>query len=143
MGLLSKFRGKKEDNKKTPKKENVLDLVNDKPTSEVPKKKVEVKLKEDTRRAHRVLDSYHLSEKSNKLATEGRYVFKIPTDINKIEVRKAVEAVYGVNVLRVNIVNVQGKKRRQGRSFGTTSNWKKAVVTLRAGEKISGLAEGV
>lgn len=77
------------------------------------------------------------------LAGSGRYVFKVPTSTNKIEVRKAVQAVYGVNVVGVNMVSVKGKQRRQGRKLGRTSDWKKAIVTLKSGEKISGLSEGV
>ncbi|MBI2607791.1 MAG: 50S ribosomal protein L23 [Candidatus Doudnabacteria bacterium] len=109
-----------------------------KPVTNVP-----VELKEDTKSAHRILDSYHLSEKSNLLSSSGRYVFKVSINANKIEVRKAVEAVYGVHVVSVNMVVVAGKQRRTGRVSGRTQDWKKAVVTLKAGEKITGLAEGV
>jgi len=106
-------------------------------------KKVEpVKIKDNTGRAHRVLRNYHLSEKSNAFSQEGRYVFVVDKATNKIEVKKAVEAVYDVHVTSVNMVNVLGKKRRQGRSIGRTQNWKKAVVTLKSGERITSLAEG-
>jgi large subunit ribosomal protein L23 len=144
MGLLDKITGKKDEPKKVSKKakpaseENVLDMVKDEP-----KKQTEVKLKEDTGTAHRVLVSHHLSEKTNQLSVDGRYVFKISTKANKIEVRKAVEKVYDVHVTSVNIVKVKGKSRRQGRTVGKTSDWKKAIVTLKKGEKIQGLAEGV
>lgn len=145
MGLLDRFKRKKKD-KKTDEA-NVLDMVKEDPVKEeggsVDKKSEPVKLKEDTKRAHQVLQSYHLSEKSNLLANTGRYVFKVPSSSNKIEVGKAVETVYGVKVVSVNIVNVSGKMRRYGRTRGRTSNWKKAIVTLRAGDKISGLAEGI
>lgn len=158
MGFFDKFKGKSQDKKKpfsspakqeNQSKEDVLparqagkaggNMVKD----EKQVKKTPVKLKEDTKRAHRVLDSYHLSEKSTMLANQGRYVFKVPTKTNKIEVRKAVQAVYGVNVVGVNMVSVKGKQRRMGRKLGRTSDWKKAIVTLKSGEKISGLSEGV
>jgi large subunit ribosomal protein L23 len=100
-------------------------------------------LKEDTGMAHRILHRHHLSEKTNQFSNSGRYVFKVAQTANKIEVKKAIESVYDVHVSAVNMINVTGKKRRQGRSVGRTQDWKKAVVTLKAGERISGLAEGV
>lgn len=143
MGLLDKITGKKDEPKKTSKKakaseENVLDMV-----KEEPKKQTDVKLKDDTGTAHRILVSHHLSEKTNMLSLDGRYVFKIAPNANKIEVKKAVEKVYDVHVTGVNIVKTKGKFRRQGRTGGRTSDWKKAIVTLKKGEKIQGLAEGV
>lgn len=125
--------------KKAKKEENVLDLVKE----EKSEAKQPAKLKEDTGVAHRILRQYHLSEKTNALSTAGRYVFKVARNANKIEVKKAVEKVYDVHVTDVNIVNTKGKNRRYGRKIGRTSDWKKAVVTLKAGEKISGLTEGV
>lgn len=149
MGLLDKITGKKDAAKaadKEPKKkvsskkdESVLDMVKEEKVESKPASVA----KENTGSAHRVLDRYHLSEKSNIIAANGRYVFKVSNRANKIEVKKAVEAVYDVHVTDVNILNVSGKKRRSGRKVGRTSDWKKAYVTLKAGEKISGLAEGV
>ncbi len=137
MGILDKITGKKEVAKKASKKEeSVLELVKEdsnKPTV----------LKENTGMAHRLLKNHHLSEKTNQLSGTGRYVFRVSTKANKIEVKKAIEKVYDVHVVKVNMVNVLGKKRRQGRTFGRTQDWKKAIVTLKAGEQISGLAEGV
>jgi len=131
---------KKDDKKKTDKKtdENVLGMVKEEKTEKQP-----VALKQNTGRAHRVLHRHHLSEKTNQFANIGRYVFIVDKHTNKIEVKKAVEAVYDVHVADVNMMNVKGKKRRYGRSFGSTQDWKKAVVTLKSGERISGLAEGV
>jgi large subunit ribosomal protein L23 len=141
MKIFDKFSGKKEAKpKKAPKtEENVLDMVKD----EQPKKAVEVKLKEDTGTAHRILHNYHLSEKTNQFSNDGRYVFRVAKNANKITVKKAVESVYDVHVANVNILNTPGKVRRQGRTYGRTSDWKKAIVTLKPGEKITGLAEGV
>jgi large subunit ribosomal protein L23 len=144
MGLLNKITGTADKDakktKKVSKKEtDVLDMVKEETKSD---KKAAV-LKEDTGRAHSILRRYHLSEKSNILSTGGRYVFVVSSKANKIEVKKAVEAVYDVHVVKVNISNTKGKSRAYGRTAGRTSDWKKAVVTLKAGEKISGLAEGV
>jgi large subunit ribosomal protein L23 len=146
MGLLDKITGKaaKSEAKKTAKKAtkmdaNVLDMVKEDNKAESKK----VALKEDTGRAHRVLKQYHLSEKTNILSSIGRYVFVVDRTSNKIEIKKAVESVYDVHVTGVNIVNTKGKRRNYGRTSGRTSDWKKAIVTLKPGEKISGLAEGV
>lgn len=149
MSILDRIKGKKDEKpkasaekkaKKTPKKEeNVLDMVKEAPAVEA---KPQI-LKEDTGTAHRVLQNYHLSEKSNHLSTSGRYVFRVAKSANKLEVKKAIEKVYDVHVTDVNILNNLGKSRRAGKTSGRTSDWKKAYVTLKQGETISGLAEGI
>ncbi|NLM63990.1 MAG: 50S ribosomal protein L23 [Firmicutes bacterium] len=77
-----------------------------------------------------------ITEKSNRLTTEGKYVFEVKRDANKIEIAKAVEALFNVTVTDVNTMTVRGKLRRQGRFEGRTPTWKKAVVTLKAGDRI-------
>jgi large subunit ribosomal protein L23 len=66
------------------------------------------------------------------------YVFVVSPDVNKIQIRQAVEQLYpNVTVTRVNTMNYSGKMRRQHtKQRGRTSNWKKAVVTLKEGDKI-------
>lgn len=147
MGLLDKITGKPAEPKKATKAKkapktdaNVLDMVKDEKKAD---QKAAVALKEDTGRAHRILQQYHLSEKTNALSSAGRYVFVVQKGANKIEIKKAVESVYDVHVTSVNVLNTKGKNRTYGKTSGRTSDWKKAIVTLRAGEKISGLAEGV
>lgn len=141
MGLLSKFTGKKAHEKKTSKDESVLEMVKE-PLVATPEGKAEV-LKDDTGSAYRILKSAHVSEKTSIFAQTGRYVFKVNDNSNKIEIRKAVEKAYDVHVVSVNIVNSKGKSRRMGRRIGRTSDWKKAIVTLKPGEKIQGLVESV
>jgi len=140
MGLIDKITGKTEEpKKKTSKKQeaNVLDMVKETPAQKP------VAIKENTGHAYHVLKSGHLSEKTNQLSSLNRYVFMVDRKSNKIEVRKAVEATYDVKVVAVNIVNIRGKARRFGRVLGTTSARKKAIVTLKPGDKIAGLTEGV
>ncbi len=62
--------------------------------------------------------------------------FVVQNDVNRIEVRQAVESVLKVKVKSVNIMKVMGKKKRQGRFLGKRPDWKKAVVTLHEGEKV-------
>jgi large subunit ribosomal protein L23 len=61
---------------------------------------------------------------------KGAYSFEVNKKANKTEIKQAVEKIYGVKVDKVRTANHQGKKRRKGRNFGTTSSWKKAVVYL-------------
>ena len=86
-----------------------------------------------------------VSEKSTVLGEEGKYVFEVAPTANKIQIKAAVEAAFAnkkVEVSAVNIVHVSGKVRRRGRSVGMTRSWKKAIVTLRAGQRLD-LFEGV
>ncbi len=84
-----------------------------------------------------------LTEKSMDLSHHGKYTFRVSKDANKIEIADAVEQIFKVNVVKVNTMNVRGKKRRVGRfPEGRTSDWKKAIVTLRAGQTIT-LFEGL
>jgi large subunit ribosomal protein L23 len=77
-----------------------------------------------------------ITERSNLELSANRYTFNVNRDANKIEIRKAVEEIYKVKVLNVNTVNCKGKTRRYGKVAGKMSDWKKAIVTLKAGEKI-------
>ena len=71
-----------------------------------------------------------------------RYTFEVDVRANKHQIKEAVEQVFDVNVLSVNVINVRGKRRRWGRIEGRTKNWKKAIVTLRTGQSIQ-FFEGV
>jgi len=77
-----------------------------------------------------------LSEKSYVESEMNKYRFAIRKDANRIEVRKAVEKMFGVKVLDVNIARVPGKKKRFGRFVTKKSDWKKAIVTLADGESL-------
>jgi large subunit ribosomal protein L23 len=62
---------------------------------------------------------------------KGAYSFEVNKKANKTEVKQAIERIYGVEVLKVRTANHIGKRRRRGRTTGTTSSWKKAVVYLK------------
>ena len=88
--------------------------------------------------AEHVLKQMRLTEKSNKLSAEySQYTFEIAPDATKHTVREAVEQTFKVTVTRVNIQNMPGKNKRsrQGRP-SKTSEYKKAIVTLKQGDKI-------
>lgn len=71
-----------------------------------------------------------ISEQSMEDAQAKKYTFKVALDANKTEVKNAVEEIFDVEVAKVNIMNVVGKKKRMGRYVGMTSASKKAIVTL-------------
>ncbi|OGY89098.1 MAG: 50S ribosomal protein L23 [Candidatus Komeilibacteria bacterium RIFCSPLOWO2_01_FULL_45_10] len=99
-------------------------------------------MKEDTKDAYRVLLKPLVTEKGTYLGAANKYLFAVSPKVNKIEIKKAIQAVYGVMPLKVNISNLSGKKIRLGRVQGVTKNKKKAIVTLKAGDKIQ-VYEGV
>ena len=89
MGLRDLIKSRKDhkhDHHDHKHGDNVLDMVNEPKTEKMEK----TALKENTGFAHRILKSHHLSEKTNLLAAAGRYVFKVATNANKIEVKKAI-----------------------------------------------------
>jgi large subunit ribosomal protein L23 len=83
-----------------------------------------------------------LSEKSNTLREQGKYVFKVDARANKLQIKEAVRRLFSVHPTDCNVSNVAGKPKRLRYRKGLTSTWKKAVVTLAKGEKI-GIFEGV
>ncbi len=84
-----------------------------------------------------------ITEKSMTGIANKRYAFRVARDANKLEIAEAVEAVFGVKVAKVNTVSVRGRQKRVGRSVGTTSAWKKAIVTLKADSKAIEFFEGM
>lgn len=79
-----------------------------------------------------------LTEKGTRLTEkENKYLFRVDGSANKIEIKQSVEKLFGVKVAKVNTMNRPGKnKRLRTMTYGKTSEWKRAVVTLKPGEKI-------
>ena len=92
--------------------------------------------------AYRVLVKPLVTEKATNLGGQNKYVFAVSSKANKIEIAKAINEVYGVKPVAVNIIKMQGKKTRYGKVTGRTKDWKKAVITLQEGETIK-VYEGV
>lgn len=76
-----------------------------------------------------------LTEKSYADIENKKYAFVVRKDANKIEIRQAVESIFGVKVKSVNTANVSGKLKRQGKTQGYTSDYKKAIVQLTSDSK--------
>jgi len=94
------------------------------------------KTKRSTDFSYEAVKQPHISEKSTYLAEKNQYVFEISPNHNKNEVRKAVEGLYGVDVLSVNIIKIPAKKRRLGKTQGFRKQFKKAIVKIKEGQKI-------
>ena len=81
-----------------------------------------------------------ISEKSMDLTQRSKYVFAVHADANKLQIKDAVEELFKVSVVSVNVLTAKPKEKqrrtRRGRTIGYTSAWRKAIVTLKAGDKI-------
>jgi len=84
----------------------------------------------------KVLLSPHVSEKASMVAEKNQFVFRVASDATKPEIKKAVESMFEVKVRGVTVTNVKGKTKRFGARPGRRSGWKKAYVTLEAGQDI-------
>ncbi|MBK8014171.1 MAG: 50S ribosomal protein L23 [Deltaproteobacteria bacterium] len=79
----------------------------------------------------------HITEKGSAAAGElSRVVFEVPVDANKVQIKKAIQHVFNVEVSSVKTMIVRGKLKRRGKTVGKRPNWKKAIVTLKAGFEI-------
>jgi len=83
-----------------------------------------------------------ITEKNSGLTAQGKYVFEVAAGANKDQIKEAVETAFKVSVTEVNVMNVAGKARRMRARIVITPSWKKAIVTLKAGDKIE-IVEGV
>lgn len=128
MALLDKFKKKKE--VEPVKKEEKIE------------KKPEIKAVDKKRLiyAYQIIKEPHITEKATDLAGKNQYIFRVYPRANKQMIKKAVEAMYGVKVEKVNIIHSQPKRRRLGKSegwkHGLSQGFKKAIVSLAKGEKI-------
>ncbi len=141
MALLDRF-------KKKTKKEEVQQIEKPKEKekkkadqSEKPKKeKIQKVIGKKVPQAYRIIKEPHITEKAGFLADQNKYVFRVFPKANKIEIKKVIEALYGVKVEKVHLIHSAPKKRRLGRSegwrHGLKRGFKKAIVTLAKGEKI-------
>lgn len=79
-----------------------------------------------------------ITEKSeNQAQSQNTYTFKVSINANKIEIKHAIEKIFAVKVLDVNTIRMLGKPKRLGKYSGKRPDWKKAIVTLRSGDRIA------
>jgi len=96
-------------------------------------------------RIYKVLVGPHISEKATVVADRyNQVIFKVIPSATKFEIKKAVESIFKVNALKVNVQNMKGKSKRTVRGIGKRKDWKKAIVTLQEGQDIdfSNIVEG-
>jgi len=136
MGLFDFFKKKKKPEKKIEKKKvekkevkKVEKKAEAKPEIRKPRKKV-------SGVAYRVLSSAHVTEKATGLEAKNKYVFKVSPKANKIEIKKAIESLYGVEVINVRIINIPRKQRRLGKQKGWRKGYKKAIIRIKEGQRI-------
>ena len=141
MTALNIFKKKKTEAKKT-KKETKLSPVEAPEIKEKPKpekaEKKEIKVQKGKRSdfAWRILKKPHITEQATNLAERNQYVFEVYPKANKVEIKKAIEDIYGVDVVSVKVINVPQKRRRLGRIQGWRAGYKKAIARVKAGQKI-------
>jgi len=145
MALLDIFRKKKkvEEKKKEKKVKKIAKKIVEKPKVKPVKKtkapvkaKIPVRPKKISGVAPRVLEKPHVTEKATDLTKNNQYVFKVFPRSNKKEITKAIEDLYGVDVVSVKIVNIPRKARRLGRVEGWRKGYKKAIIKVKEGQKI-------
>jgi large subunit ribosomal protein L23 len=138
MALFDVFKKKKES--KAPQAKPAVKRVRKtaKPTVEKKEKPASVPLKATkvSRVAYRVLKQPHITEKATDLTKDDQYVFEVYSSAEKTEIKRAVEDIYGVTVISVNIIKIPSKSRRLGRVEGRKAGYKKAIVKIKAGQKI-------
>lgn len=84
-----------------------------------------------------------ITERSMAGLQNGKYTFKVAKSANKIQIAKAVEEIFGVQVAKVNTMNVRGRSKRMGLHSGYTASWKKAIITLKEGSKTIEFFDGM
>ncbi|MCG2697897.1 50S ribosomal protein L23 [Candidatus Parcubacteria bacterium] len=136
--------------KKDEKKQSMKDLYEEGQAEKVRKTaKTDKSEKSDEKKkikkygnAYKVLVKPLITEKATNLGAENKYVFEVSTQANKIEIAKAINEVYGIKPVNVNIVKMKGKKIRSGKTLGRRKDWKKAIIQLPEGKTIK-VYEGV
>lgn len=90
------------------------------------------------RSPYQLIDRIQFTEKGTRMTeTENKYLFRVAMDANKVEIKKAIEDLFGVHVLKVNTMVRKGKRKRERTvRFGKQADWKRAIVTLAEGETI-------
>jgi len=86
--------------------------------------------------SYNIIKEPHISEKATNLADTNKYVFKVYHSASKLEIKKSIEGIHKVNVLSVNTIKIPAKKRRLGKTEGFKKGYRKAIVTIKEGQKI-------
>ena len=137
MSFLEKLKRKIKREKEKKEKPVLKKPEKAKPVSEKKKPVVSPPVKaKQSPIAPQLLKEPHITEKATNLTEQDHYVFRVARRANKTEVKKAVQDIYGVNVVKVRTINVPSRPRRLGRFEGRKPGYKKAIVSLKPGQSI-------
>jgi len=120
------------------KKKRAEEKAKEKPEEIKEKPSPELKVRKEAKGGEvwKILKGPHVTEKATALSEKNKYVFKVYPGANKIEIKRAIEELYGVDVISVKIINVPRKQRRLGRISGWRKGYKKSIVKIKEGQKI-------
>lgn len=124
----------KEDKIRTPKKEVKKEIKKESKSEKKEKKSISLEDKKGI--AYKVLKQPHITEKASLLTESNKYVFEVFDNSNKVDIAKAIKNVYKVDVEKVRIINIPKKRKRVRRNISLTGGMKKAIVTIKKGQKI-------
>jgi len=136
LDFLKKKSKKVEEAKKPPEIKVEKEITEKKESVKIPQSRPIKTRDRKVDIAYRVLKSPQVTEKSADLTEKNQYTFKVWPEVNKIEIKKAIEGLYNVDVLSVKIIKVPPKKRRLGKILGWRKGYKKAIIKLGEGQKI-------
>lgn len=135
MSIIGKLTKKVSKNEtKAPKKEQ--SVVREKKSKKSEVVQDDTLNKQIATHAGRVIISPYITEKTSRSAEKNTYVFIVARETTKNEIIKAIQSMFKVHVTKVNVLNMPGKKVRMGRYEGRTPGFKKAMITIKEGEKI-------
>lgn len=141
MGFFNRKKDEAKDAKKSnaPKAEKAkAEAKAEEPKKEAPKDVAAAP--RETGAAYRVLVRPIVTEKTTRLGRDNQYAFEVAMTANKLEIRKAVKAVYGVTPADVRVMRIFGKPVRSRAGMSRRSTWRKAIVTLKKGDRIDQFA---
>lgn len=143
-GKNSKKSKKESSNSKDKKAVSMKDLYGNKTKNTKTSAKTGTKKKPVRQHgnAYKILIKPLITEKAGDLGSQNKYVFVVAVTANKISIAEAIDEVYGIKPIAVNVINMKGKKIRTGKELGKRKDWKKAIVTLPEGKSIN-IYEGI
>ncbi len=138
MSIINIFKKKKI--KETKKEKDIKDIKSKKLKKQSKEISGQQAIKKSTKKRKNqswgILKPPHITEKATELATQNQYVFKVDSKANKIEIKKALQDIYQVDVLNVRIINVLPKRKRLGKIKGWKTGYKKAIIKIKKGQTI-------
>lgn len=134
MAIINIFNKEKEGKKTAKPKKSAR--IKDAAASQLPASGTPKAAKKELDKVYRIIRNPHITEKATRLSEMNQYIFKVAKGANKLEVKKAVEDYYGVNVAGVRMVNIPSRTRKRGKGVSIKEGYRKAIVVVKKGQKI-------